>query len=83
MGIMDNRGCLTCHDTGYHGRTAVAELLVLNDEIRELIATRQPIRKIKETAHHNGTRSLREAALALVREGRTTLEEINRVTFVE
>jgi general secretion pathway protein E len=76
------RGCRACRGTGYHGRTAVPELLVLTDEIRELVATRAPIRAIKEAARRNGTRSLREAALDLVREGRSTLEEINRVTFV-
>ena len=76
------RGCRACRGTGYHGRTAVPELLVLTDEIRELVATRAPIRAIKEAARRNGTRSLREAALDLVRAGRTTLEEINRVTFV-
>ena len=76
------RGCRACRGTGFHGRTAVPELLVLNDELRELIVAREPIRKVKEAARRNGTRSLRESALDLVRDGRTTLEEINRVTFV-
>jgi general secretion pathway protein E len=76
------RGCRSCRGTGYLGRTAIPELLALTDEIRELIAARAPIRAIKEAARRHGTRSLREAALDLVREGRTTLEEINRVTFV-
>jgi general secretion pathway protein E len=57
-------------------------MLNLNDELRELIASKAPIRAIKEAAHRNGTRSLREAALMLVKQGETTLEEINRVTFV-
>jgi general secretion pathway protein E len=75
-------GCRHCRGTGFQGRTAIPELLVLNDEMRELIAAREPIRRVKDAARRNGTRSLREAALDLVREGRTTLEEINRVTFV-
>jgi general secretion pathway protein E len=76
------RGCRACRGTGFQGRTAIPELLVLNDEIRELIVAREPIRKVKEAARRNGTRSLREAALEMVHDGRTTLEEINRVTFV-
>jgi len=76
------RGCRICRGSGYHGRTAIAELLVLTDEIRELITGREPIRRVKDAARRNGMRSLRESALDLVRAGRTTLEEINRVTFV-
>jgi general secretion pathway protein E len=75
-------GCGTCRGTGYRGRKAIAELLVLNDEIRELIISRAPIRQLKEAARRNGTRSLRESALDLVRDGVTSLEEANRVTFV-
>jgi general secretion pathway protein E len=76
------RGCGECRGTGYRGRKAVAELLLLNDELRELIVAREPIRKFKEAAKKNGTRFLREAALDLVRRGETSLEEANRVTFV-
>jgi general secretion pathway protein E len=74
------RGCGQCHGTGYRGRKAVAELLVFNDLIRELIVTREPVRKVKEAASANGTRSMRQAALDMVRRGETTLQEINRVT---
>jgi general secretion pathway protein E len=76
------RGCGNCRGTGFKGRKAIAEMLYLNDEIRELIIGREPIRRIKEAARRNGTRFLREAALDLVRSGETTLQEINRVTFV-
>ncbi len=74
------KGCAQCRGTGFRGRKAIAELMVLNDEIKELIATRAPARKLKEAAHAAGTGSLREAALALVKRGETTLEEIDRVT---
>ena len=76
------RGCGQCRGSGFRGRKAIAETLLLNDELRELIATRQPIRAIKDAALKLGTRYLREAALDLVRAGETTLTEINRVTFV-
>jgi general secretion pathway protein E len=76
------RGCGQCRGTGYRGRKAIAETLTLTDEIRELITAREPIRRIKEAARRNGTRFLRETAVDAVRLGETTLQEINRVTFV-
>ena len=75
-------GCGACRGTGYRGRRAIAEMLALDDEIRELILARAPIRQLKEAARRGGTRSLRESALDLVRVGITSLEEANRVTFV-
>lgn len=77
-----SQGCGQCRGSGFKGRKAISEMLNLNDEIRELIVGREPIRKIKDAARRNGTRFLREAALALVANGETTLQEINRVTFV-
>jgi general secretion pathway protein E len=76
------RGCRECRGSGYKGRKAIAELLILNDEMRELITSRAPVRQLKDAAHRAGTRFLREAALDAVKQGSTTLEEINRVTFV-
>lgn len=76
------KGCGQCRGTGYAGRKAVAEILLLNDQLRGLITSRAPVLQIKEVARQNGTRLLREAALDLVEQGVTTLEEINRVTFV-
>ncbi|TFW34273.1 GspE/PulE family protein [Massilia horti] len=79
--FMRGTGCGDCRGTGYKGRRSIAEILTLNDEIRELIVEKQPIRRIKAAAAANGTRSLRLAALDLVRRGATTLEEIKRVTL--
>jgi general secretion pathway protein E len=76
------KGCGQCRGSGYRGRNAIAEMLVLNDEIRELIIAREPIRRIKEAAKRSGTRFLREAALNMVRDGQTSLQEANRVTIV-
>jgi general secretion pathway protein E len=76
------RGCRECRGSGYKGRKAIAELMILNDEIRELITAHAPVRQLKEAARASGTRFLREAALDAVRKGETTLQEINRVTFV-
>jgi general secretion pathway protein E len=80
--FMAGRGCRECRGSGYKGRKAVAELMVLNDELRELITARAPVRQLKQSAQAVGMRFLREAALAAVQNGETTLQEINRVTFV-
>ena len=76
------RGCGHCRGTGFRGRKAIAEIMVLNDEIRELIVAREPIRRVKDAARRGGTRFLRESALDVVRAGVTSLQEINRVTLV-
>src|SRR5204862_5458783 len=76
------KGCAECRGTGFKGRKAIGELLVMNDELRELIVARAPARKLKEAARAAGTIPLRDAAAALVEAGETTLEEIDRVTFV-
>ena len=79
--LLAGSGCGDCRGTGYRGRTAVAEILALDDEIRELIVERAPVRQIKEVAARRGTRTLRQTALGLVRDGVTTLEEVLRVTL--
>ncbi len=76
------RGCGKCRGTGFKGRKAVGELLMLDDALRELIVARAPVRQIKEAARRNGTRFLRDAAVELFLDGFTTLDEVNRVTLV-
>jgi general secretion pathway protein E len=76
------RGCVQCRSTGYKGRRAIAEVLRLTDEVREMIIARAPIRAMKEQARLQGTRFLRDVALEMVKQGETTLQEVNRVTFV-
>jgi type IV pilus assembly protein PilB len=79
----EGKGCLECDGTGFHGRMAIAELLDLSDKIRGLILERRPAAEIKKAAREEGMIFLRDAALAKVFEGSTTLKEINKVTFVE
>jgi general secretion pathway protein E len=76
------QGCGQCRGTGFKGRRAIGEILILNDQIRELIIAREPIRLIRDAARRNGTRFLREIAVEMVERGETSLQEINRVTFV-
>jgi type IV pilus assembly protein PilB len=79
----EGEGCLECNGTGFRGRTAIHELLDLSDRIREMIIERRPTSEIKRVAHDTGMTFLREAALAKVAAGLTTLREINKVTFIE
>jgi general secretion pathway protein E len=74
-------GCGHCRGTGYKGRKAVAEVLILNDAMREMICTRAPVSRMKEEAAAMGFRLARSAGLDLVRQGETTLLELNRVTY--
>ena len=77
------RGCGACRGSGYKGRRAVAEILVLDDELRDLIAQRASLADVKAAARRRGLRSIRAAAVELVALGQTTLAELDRVTFAD
>jgi type IV pilus assembly protein PilB len=79
----EGAGCMECNGTGYRGRIAIAELLNLSDNIRQLIIDRRSAAEIKRAAKAEGMRFLRESALQKVFAGETTLHDINKVTFVE
>src|SRR5256885_965160 len=81
--LAEGAGCLECSGTGYHGRTAICELLDLTDRIREMIVDRRPTSEIKRVARDEGMTTLRESGLAKIRAGVTSVKEINKVTFVE
>jgi type IV pilus assembly protein PilB len=81
--FVEGAGCLECSGTGFRGRSAISELLDLSDRIREMIIDRRPTSEIKRAAGEEGMTFLRDSALAKVREGVTTLKEINKVTFIE
>jgi type IV pilus assembly protein PilB len=79
----EGAGCLECAGTGYKGRTAISELLDLSDSVRELILARRSSAEIKKAARDEGMVFLRESAVSAALAGKTTLHEINKVTFVE
>jgi type IV pilus assembly protein PilB len=79
----EGAGCVECGGSGFRGRTAIHELLDLSDNIREMIVEKRPTSEIKRAARTEGIRFLRESAVAKVMEGKTTLREINKVTFIE
>jgi type IV pilus assembly protein PilB len=79
----EGQGCLECSGSGYRGRTAITELLDLSDRIREMIIERRPTSEIKRAAKADGMTFLRDYGLSKIRQGVTTLREINKVTFLE
>jgi type IV pilus assembly protein PilB len=79
----EGAGCFECGGTGYHGRSAIHELLDLSERMRELILEKRPASEIKRVAREEGMTTLRESAIERVRAGITTLREINKVTFIE
>nr|WP_173196408.1 GspE/PulE family protein [Geobacter sp. SVR] len=81
--IYEARGCEECNGTGYRGRSAIVELLDLNDHIRDLIISKVPATQLKKAARDTGVVFLRDSAVEKLIAGDTTLKEINRVTFVE
>jgi len=77
------RGCKACFHTGYQGRMAISELMLINEEIRRLIVAKAPSPVIKEAAVKAGMKTIREDGLEKVLAGNTTLEEVLRVTEEE
>jgi len=79
----EGRGCVDCNGTGFRGRTAIVELLDMSDRIREMILDKRPGAEIKRAAKEEGMLFLRDSAVQKVLEGKTTLREINKVTFID
>ncbi|WP_437719729.1 GspE/PulE family protein [Sorangium sp. So ce861] len=73
-------GCQTCHLTGYRGRIGLFEMLELDDDLRDLVKARAGKRAYREAARRVGLVPLREAGLARVKDGVTSLDEVLRVT---
>ena len=73
-------GCETCHNTGYKGRIGIYELLVLNQELRDIITRTPSLGDLKAAANAQGMRSLRDDGLAKAFAGQTTVDELIRIT---
>ena len=74
------RGCAVCNHTGYKGRKAIVELLVVNQDIVELISSNAPTSLIQEKARENGMITVREDGLMAILNGETTVDEVLRYT---
>jgi type II secretory ATPase GspE/PulE/Tfp pilus assembly ATPase PilB-like protein len=73
------KGCKACNYTGYIGRTAIGEIMVVNDEIKELISEGASLNKLKEAALRNGMVTLKIDGIKKIRQNLTSIEEIIRV----
>ena len=75
------KGCAKCNNTGYRGRACIAEVMVVNEEIRSLVNQRASFQIIREAAKANGMQTLYEAGLKKVEDGVTSLEDAISVTL--
>jgi len=76
------RGCDQCHQTGYRGRTGLYEVMLMNEELRRIVLADGSTAELRAAAIRNGMRPLRQSGLVAVGEGRTTIEEVLRETFL-
>jgi general secretion pathway protein E len=83
LDIFKGEGCKNCAHTGFRGRRGIYELLMINDDIRELILDKTPSNVIKEKGRSQGMQTLREAGWHKVKAGISTVSEVVRVTQVE
>ena len=77
------KGCRQCKESGYKGRIAVFELLILDDNIREMVLEKESTMKIKKYALENGFKTLRHDGLLKALKGITSIEEVMRVTQLD
>ena len=77
------RGCDNCNNTGYKSRMGIFELMVVDDEIREVIMDQGSTQMLREVAKRKGMRTLRESGLLAIYDGDTTIEEVVRETAIE
>ena len=76
-------GCVACNNTGYKGRTAIHEFMIVNEEIRNIILRNGSVAEMRDAACRNGMLTLRDAGMAKVYEGVTTIEEVVRETVLD
>ncbi len=77
------RGCDVCHGSGYKGRTALFEIMVMDDGLRDLIMKEASTAVLREEARKRGMRSLRESGLLAIYDGLTTIDEVVRETALD
>jgi len=77
------RGCDRCNGTGYRGRTGIFEIMLFNDEIRDLIMNQASTSVLRAAAQRAGMRLLRDNGLAAIYDGITTIDEVVKQTITE
>ncbi len=81
--LFRGKGCDVCSQTGYKGRVGVYEVLMINDELRHLIAEGSDTQVIRQACVASGMKSLKEYCLILLQEGLTTVDEVVRTVIVQ
>ncbi|MEM9411333.1 MAG: pilus assembly protein PilB, partial [Planctomycetota bacterium] len=76
-------GCNSCSNTGYKGRVGLFELMIMDDDLRDLIMQNAPTDKVRQTAAEKGMTLLRQAGIKFIFDGTTTADEIIRETIVD
>jgi len=74
------KGCAKCNNTGYKGRKAIVELMVINNDLRDLIGKNAPMMEIRDLARSQGMRTIREDGIATILNGESTVDEVTRYT---
>ncbi len=77
------KGCEKCNNTGYKGRMGIYELLVMNEELREMIVSEASLDAFREACRKFGMRTLRESGLMAIHAGQTSIEEVVRETMLD
>ena len=77
---MKGKGCMACSETGYKGRVALYEVMLMRENIKEAVLQGASVIELRELGRKNGMKTLRDAGLGKIREGMTSVEEIMRVT---
>jgi type IV pilus assembly protein PilB len=76
------KGCEACNNTGYRGRSAVFEIRMMTDRLRELLSQRASTSAMRQIAREQGMRTMRESGLLKIYDGTTTIEEVVRETLL-
>ncbi len=80
LSCYQGKGCMECNDTGYRGRVALYEVMLITEDIKDAILQGASVNEMKELGRKHGMKTLREAGLQKIREGMTTIPEIMRVS---
>ena len=78
---MKGRGCGTCNNTGYKGRMAIFEMMLLTERVKDLVMKSASTEQLRHIAREQGMRTLRESGLLAIFDGHTTVEEVVRETL--
>jgi type IV pilus assembly protein PilB len=80
LSCYQGKGCMECNDTGYRGRVALYEVMLITEDIKDAILQGASVNEMKELGRKHGMKTLREAGLQKIREGMTTIPEVMRVS---